>query len=991
LARPLRRFRLPRLRLLRRTVLGPLARYGAMGLGIGTIAVIWVGALFHVADERREAEQSATLNATNLARAFEEDILRSINAIDQTLLYLRTAYAQDPPRFALSVWGGQSKVLADFSFQISIIDKNGFLAASSLEDVAAPIDLSDQEHFRVHADGREDKLFISKPVPGRASGRWSLQLSRRLSGRDGSFDGVIVVSLDPAYLSRFYASVDLGKNGIVALVGTDGIVRARAVSGDAPDGDGIGRMVADQQLVSRLADAGSGVFHTAGPVDGVGRLFAARVVKGLPLFVTIGLAEDEYLAAYRANRRAYLTVAALATVLIAATALLVARHQDRLRLAQRALSESEARLAQKAHVLEVTLENISQGIVMIDADRAVAVYNQRCIELLGIPPEVVARAVSFDDVLSWQIGSGEFDDGTAASMRSVGHAAALSQSAPRYERTRPNGSVLRIETKPLPDGSVVRTFTDVTAERRGEQALREARDKATRAAKAQSEFLAMMSHEIRSPMSGVLGVAELLRDSPLGEHQRQMVEMIHGSASALMGILNDVLDFSKIEAGALALAPESVDLAALLTSICEPLALTTARKGLRLDCAIEPGLPPETTIDPMRLRQILVNLLSNAIKFTANGSIRVRARAQSAGKPQPMLRITVSDTGIGMEPEAVARLFEPFTQADASISRNFGGTGLGLSISRRLARLLGGELSVESKPKVGSAFHLDLPLLVPAPGAGAASPHASGATALAGLSVLLVDDQPMLRWLAQQQLERFGIAVDAVEGGRAALARLAEKSYDALITDCHMPEMDGIALASRIREQERSGCGKRLPILGLTADVTDEMRQRCLAGGMDALDTKPITLARLELALSRLMRREPIETRVEEARPEADDRAPPIFDRRRFDELFEERPADGRAWLTAYLDEAERLIRRVADGRAAMDHAALAEDAHRLVGVSLTAGAIALGRAAKRLEAAANAADAAAVAAVATELGEIYALTQARIGALSSDVTEVVT
>ena len=988
------RFRRPLPPWLRRMVLGAFGRYGAIGLGIGAIAVIWVGVLFHIADERHQAEQSATANAANLARAFEEDILRSINAIDQTLLYLRTAYAQDPPRFALSVWGGQSQVLADFTFQISIIDKNGFLAASSLEDVATPVDLQDRKHFRVHAESAEDKLFISAPVRGRVSNRWSLQLSRRLSARDGSFDGVIVVSLDPAYLSRFYASVDLGKKGIVALVGTDGIVRARAESGKIPNDDGIGRSVADGLLISRLVKAGSAVYHSPGPIDGVNRLFASRIVQGLPLFVTVGLAEDEYLAAYRLNRRAYLAVAAVATVLIAATALLVARHQERLRVAQRALRESEASLAHKAQVLEVTLENISQGILMVNADRTVAVHNQRSIELLGIPPEVVARAATFDDVLSWQIESGEFDDGTATSMRSVIHANALSQAVPRYERTRPNGSILRVETKSLPDGSVVRTFTDVTAERRGEEALREARDKATRAAKAQSEFLAMMSHEIRSPMSGVLGVAELLRESPLAERQRQMVEMIHGSASALMGVLNDVLDFSKIEAGALALAPESVDLAALLTSICQPMALTAARKGLQLDCDIEPGLPPEITIDPLRLRQILVNLLSNAIKFTANGSIRVSAKAKSTAKPEPMLRITVRDTGMGMEPAVVARLFEPFTQADASTSRNFGGTGLGLSISRRLARLLSGELSVQSKPGVGSAFHLDLPLRVPAPSSAGAARRASGAAALAGLSILLVVDQPTLRWLVQQQLERFGVGVDAVEGGRAALTRLSERSYDALVTDCHMPEMDGVALASRIRERERSGCGKHLPILGLTADVTEEMRDRCLAGGMDAVDTKPITLARLEATLSRLMRGERTEAAAvdeDEAPAEADGSAPPIFDRERLNKLFEQSPADGREWLIAYLEEADRLIHRLAEQRAAIHHAALAEEAHQLAGVSLTAGATALGRASKRLEAAATAADVAAIAGLTTEIEETYAITKARIGALCSEMTEVVT
>jgi two-component system sensor histidine kinase EvgS len=357
----------------------------------------------------------------------------------------------------------------------------------------------------------------------------------------------------------------------------------------------------------------------------------------------------------------------------------------------------------------------------------------------------------------------------------------------------------------------------------------------------------MMSHEIRSPMSGLLGIIELLRDTPLAAEQLHMVELVHGSAASLLRIVNDILDFSKIEAGSLTLNPEPTDLRELIATVVEPTLLVLADKAVRFVSEVAEDVPGWVALDELRLRQILVNLLGNAVKFTAAGTIRLAVTCTTGPAGEPRLDVAVSDTGIGMTAKQLGRLFEPFSQADASTTKVFGGTGLGLTISRRLARMLGGDITVQSEPGRGSVFRLCLPLgltlgLPPGlPLAGATNVATDPAIAAAvadgaipdGKRVLVAEDHATNRWLIERQLQRFGCAVTAVENGRAALAALDAADYDLLITDCHMPEIDGVTLTRLIRTAEAERGARRMPILGLTADVTPAMRTRCLAAGMN--------------------------------------------------------------------------------------------------------------------------------------------------------------
>jgi signal transduction histidine kinase/CheY-like chemotaxis protein len=375
--------------------------------------------------------------------------------------------------------------------------------------------------------------------------------------------------------------------------------------------------------------------------------------------------------------------------------------------------------------------------------------------------------------------------------------------------------------------------------------LREARDAALAAVQAKTTFFAAVSHEIRTPLSAVVGYANFLAEVELDEEPREWVGGIQAASTLLLELVNDVLDFSKLEAGKLALERRPVDLAALTKAT---LALVTPRaraQGLVVELELAAEVPPRVYADPVRIQQILLNLVSNAVKFTAKGSVRVRwACVPEADGVR--LRAEVTDTGIGLTPEQAARLFTPFTQADASIARRYGGTGLGLSIVKRLVEAMGGQLGVDSRPGEGSTFWFTLPLeAVSAAVLTVAAPSASAVPS--GLCVLLAEDNVVNQRIVSRMLVGLGCRVDVVGDGVQALEAVARGSYDVVLMDVQMPELDGLEATRRLRRQPH---GLQLPVVALTANVTDEFRQACLAAGMTDFLTKPLSKGELTRVLS---------------------------------------------------------------------------------------------------------------------------------------------
>jgi PAS domain S-box-containing protein len=401
------------------------------------------------------------------------------------------------------------------------------------------------------------------------------------------------------------------------------------------------------------------------------------------------------------------------------------------------------------------------------------------------------------------------------------------------------------------DGGATGFFTDVTARSRHEADLRKTRDAAEAGARAKSEFLARMSHEIRTPMNGVLGMTALLFDTPLSAEQRECATVVQESAEHLMHVIDDILDFSKIEAGKLRIEQVAFGMADVLEQALAIVAPSAERKGLALRMEA-PRVPlPQVLGDPHRLRQVLINLLGNAIKFTSEGGVTLRLSTTGVTHGEAAVRVEVIDTGIGIDQEALDRLFRAFEQADGSMSRRFGGTGLGLAITRQLIELMGGHVGVDSRPGAGSTFWFELTMRVAVADAPAPLPATPDVPRAAlgdgGLDVLLAEDNPVNTRVAVAMLKRSGHRVTHAENGLAVLAQLEQRTFDVVLMDCHMPEMDGFEATLQLRAR-----GNRIRIIALTASAMEDERAHCFAVGMDDFLSKPLTAANLRDALGKV-------------------------------------------------------------------------------------------------------------------------------------------
>jgi PAS domain S-box-containing protein len=531
------------------------------------------------------------------------------------------------------------------------------------------------------------------------------------------------------------------------------------------------------------------------------------------------------------------------------------------------------------------------------------------------------------------------------------------------------------------------------------------------ATQAKSRFLANMSHEIRTPMNGIVGMIDILQTTALSREQHRMLGTVHDSALSLLNILNDILDFSKIEAGKLELEILPTHLRKVCEGVAQLMSTAAQAKKLTLTVIVEPDLPVWAMSDPTRLRQVLLNLLGNAIKFTISADDRAGEVALRVGQCQlpdgsAGFQLRIRDNGIGMTPQALSKLFQPFTQAEASTARTYGGTGLGLSITERLVEMLGGTISVTSALGEGSEFTVSLPLLPCAGGSAAHEGHVSTNAPLvlrtdasgretvpfadsrkdprvrpsvkpgSGL-ILLAEDNETNRDVMRQQLGLLGYAVDEAHDGQIALAMWRTGRYALLLTDCEMPRMDGFELSDAIRHEEPPGT--RMPIIAVTANAMQGESQRCREHGMDDYLTKPLRMHALSEMLDKWLPRASVPASAQTGTVAKSELA--HWDPQVLTLMVGDNPAVQTRLLSRYLELTRVQLAAMAAAGTTNDTKIMATEAHKLKSASRSIGAMRLGDLCERIEAAGRSDDAAICNTLATDLPIFFFKVESRIQA----------
>ena len=915
------------------------ALLGAVAAIVTLIAITWFGTFAVTTSQRAEANARLAADAASQALMFRDQVRRDLTEVSQTLLVLGRAWETDPARFHLLPWRDQIAALHAISPEIFITDDQGVIRDDTLPESVGR-NVARSGYFRTLTEQVFDdgKMYIGPSTAG-LSGTWHMNMARPLHRADGSFAGVIVASMRVEALTSFYRVANIGTHGIVAVVTLDkGIVRGAA--GAEPLNPGTS--IADTDMFTALRSDPDGVWTGGSAFDGIERLYAFRRVPDTDLAVIVGIGKAEALSATDVRATAaYVLAGAITLSLLVLVATLLhdaraARRREATLSRDRAIlaaTNSELELAKaladnKTAQLEATLGGMIDGVAMVDGEFRLIEWNPRFPELAGVPASMLRVGLPMEEILRAQAAAGQFGD--VAIEVEVARRMAILQSgdvAGTYERTRPDGTVLELRRNRMPDGGFVTLYTDITARKRAENALREANARAEAATRATARFVAIVSHEIRTPLNALLNSLRLLADGEMAAPRQLLLDTARQSGDALTSLINDVLEMSRMDAGQLSLRPSVFNLRSLLDSAIEMFTALAAERGIVLRLAIAGGVPDELYEDPSRLRQILINLLSNAVKFAAPGEVRVVVEARPSGTTAT-LRVAVRDRGPVIASEGRVRLFEPFSRLAETADGCPLGTGLGLTICQQLVALMGGQIGCSAwaigDREAGNEFWLTLPVKQ-MPGEPNGPPRLDTALrrrTLPRTRILLVEDIAANQLVTSTQLRREGHMVDIASSGAEAVSAAAGRPYDLILMDIFMPGMTGLVATQRIRALGSPAAS--VPIIALTANVSPDDEAMCMAAGMNGVLDKPVALPDLLDAIARHVwpyRSEPVAT----GEVPAGSVSSPILSASRLDELRTTLPANTLASLV------EDCLVELAERSALLEDAARENDAETML------------------------------------------------------------